>query len=445
LPWRGIARQLRYTREVGKRALIVDDSKSARLYLGRILEQHAIQVDSAESAEQAIEYLGNHRPDAIFMDHMMPGMDGLQAVQAIKDNPRTATIPIMMYTSQEGELYVGQARAFGAIGVLPKEIKPADVTKVLYQLHLADRPGLDLISDQAHIHASTHPVQVDWPLPAGALREQLTDLRRTVLAAFDSQGDRLLADMRTVLQEQHTPSVTPLPPARAWLPWTLAAVLAAACVACGVLVWQQNLRLSAAADQLARLQAVPVATAGAVQPAQPDDSADVAAPDFAAAAAGSGAADPASLRAGLRPIIQAVPYGVEPFSGTRLDAIRQLFDRLTAQGFQGNVDIRTYTGKFCLVGDATDGYSLAPDDLPYSKCDMVSGRDDAPASAGRIPVVMADLMATLRASSHDQIHAQISGGDAASLALYPAPSETLTAGEWNRVASANNRIEIRVR
>ena len=129
---------------MAKRALIVDDSKSARLSLARILEKHAIEVDTAESAEQAIEYLCTHRPDAIFMDHMMPGMDGLQAVQAIKNNPRTATIPIMMYTSQEGELYVGQARALGAIGVLPKQIKPADVTKVLYQLNLAvDRRSND--------------------------------------------------------------------------------------------------------------------------------------------------------------------------------------------------------------------------------------------------------------------------------------------------------------
>jgi len=42
----------------------------------------------------------------------MPGMDGFEAVSAIKNNPHTATIPIMMYTSQEGELYVGQARAW---------------------------------------------------------------------------------------------------------------------------------------------------------------------------------------------------------------------------------------------------------------------------------------------------------------------------------------------
>ena len=101
-----------------------------------MLEQHSLEVDSVGSAEQALEYLGHHRPDVIFMDHLMPGMDGFQAVQAIKNNPRTATIPIMMYTSQEGDLYVGQARALGASGVLPKQLEPVDVSKVLYQLNL---------------------------------------------------------------------------------------------------------------------------------------------------------------------------------------------------------------------------------------------------------------------------------------------------------------------
>ena len=123
-----------------KRALVVDDSKSARAFLARMLERYDIEVDTAESAEQAIDFLTRERPDVIFMDHLMPGMDGFQAVQTIKNNPQTATIPIMMYTSQEGELYLGQARALGAIGVLPKQIKPTDVSKVLYDLKLvADR------------------------------------------------------------------------------------------------------------------------------------------------------------------------------------------------------------------------------------------------------------------------------------------------------------------
>src|SRR5512136_1114547 len=120
----------------GKRALIVDDSRSARVILSRMLEQHGMAVDTAESAEQALEYLQRNRPDVIFMDHLMPGMDGFQAVQAIKADPLTATIPLMMYTSQEGELYVSQARALGAVGVLPKTVRPVDVSRILYQLHL---------------------------------------------------------------------------------------------------------------------------------------------------------------------------------------------------------------------------------------------------------------------------------------------------------------------
>ena len=66
----------------------------------------------------------------------MPGMDGFQAIQAIKGNPDTAMIPVVMYTSQEGELYVSQARALGAVGVLPKTVKQVDVSRVLYQLRL---------------------------------------------------------------------------------------------------------------------------------------------------------------------------------------------------------------------------------------------------------------------------------------------------------------------
>src|SRR6202021_3704162 len=111
-------------------------------------------VDGVESAEQAIDYLTRQRPDVIFMDHLMPGMDGFQAVQAIKNNPRTATIPIMRYSSQEGEVYLGQARALGAVGVLPKQIKQADVSKVLYQLHLVpDR--------RSSVQTSFRPLTVD--------------------------------------------------------------------------------------------------------------------------------------------------------------------------------------------------------------------------------------------------------------------------------------------
>ena len=107
-----------------KHALVVDDSKSAQIALKKQLEEHELVVALAESGEEALEFLEHESVDVIFMDHTMPGMDGLEALAAIKRNPRTAMIPVMMYTTKEGEVYVGQARALGGIGVLPKEVHP---------------------------------------------------------------------------------------------------------------------------------------------------------------------------------------------------------------------------------------------------------------------------------------------------------------------------------
>jgi CheY-like chemotaxis protein len=161
-----------------RRALVVDDSTSARAFLTRILERYELAVDGVESAEQAIEYLTHQRPDVIFMDHLMPGMDGFQAVQAIKNNPLTATIPIMMYTSQEGELYLSQARALGAIGVLPKQTKHTDVSKALDQLRLLGEPSLESdISVAGHADRRATRQQSAEPAgdAAGAARDRRGD------------------------------------------------------------------------------------------------------------------------------------------------------------------------------------------------------------------------------------------------------------------------------
>ena len=103
-----------------KTALIVDDSRTACLTLRRMLEREEFQVDVLDNAEAAVGYLRDHRPGIIFMDHLMPGMDGFQAVKEIKNNSLAAQIPIVMYTAKSGDLYVGQAQALGAVDILPK-------------------------------------------------------------------------------------------------------------------------------------------------------------------------------------------------------------------------------------------------------------------------------------------------------------------------------------
>ena len=466
-----------------KRALIVDDSRSARLFLARMLEKYEIDVDSAESAEAAIVYLASHRPDVIFMDHLMPGMDGFQAVQAIKNNPRTATIPILMYTSQEGELYLGQARALGAVGVLPKQIKPTDVSKVLYQLHLvADRRTSEqttfrpigvpsaadgLVEDQV-VAGSAGPVQ--RPLTDTLLREQFAELRRALVAGIDTQTDRITAEVRALLLEALPPAseahpihkVQPTP----W-GWIVAGVALAIALVSTALWWRDlTLLRSMAADlgqirvEMAQRAAPPPAPVAETLPLAPtsEDAAEV--PQAAGPAAGTapGAAPAATAaaseqsvrRPGLqpdgKPLVVTVPYGSDALGGPRLDAIRQILDRLAHQGSNGVVDIKTYPGRFCLMGNPTDGYSLAPDETPFSKCDVVGNpADEALSPAQRTPLGFANLVGSVRSSSHGTLDVQVAPGEpTASVVAYPQAATDLTAGEWNRAASANNRIELRL-
>ena len=441
-----------------KRALVVDDSRSARAFLSRILEKYAIQVDSAESAEQAIDYLGHHRPDVIFMDHMMPGMDGFQAVQAIKNNPRTATIPILMYTSQEGELYLGQARALGAVGVLPKQIKPADVSKVLYQLHLLqDRRTLEQSSFRPVPVATSEAVQAvealehTFPrtLTNGALREHFAELRRVLVASLDSHADRLRADLRAALDEAAALSApggfasarARLP---AWAPWATAGVMTVVALT-ALILWAQErgerLALQAQVTHLADVARAPALPA-TVPPA-------AASPGPASDLHPSGStAEPrrAGPGADLKPIVQAVPYGEDPLGGSRLDVLRDLFDRLAAQAYHGSVEIRTYPGRFCLMGNASDGFSLAPDETVFSKCDLVGAPGDTMSQPQRLSLGFANLLAELRKRTHGSVDVQIQGADPASTVVpYPPISDALTAGEWNRAGAANNRLEVRVR
>src|SRR5689334_5848957 len=276
-----------------KRALIVDDSKSARVFLSRILEKYEIDVDNAENAEAAIEYLGSHRPDVIFMDHMMPGMDGFQAVQAIKNNPRTATIPILMYTSQEGELYLGQARALGAVGVLPKQIKPADVSKVLYQLHLvADRrTGEQSTFKQVNLEAVDNSAPGaappgSKPLTDTALREQFAELRRALVASIDTQSERITSDVRLLLQDA-MPNFAPTRAPESRTPWVLASIALVVALASAGLWWHEARFPQDLVRELGELKraavTAPAATDGPAPAVESDGSAvspsDEASPD----------------------------------------------------------------------------------------------------------------------------------------------------------------------
>lgn len=122
-------------------ALVVDDSKSARFALRKYLEAHAYQVQTAESADEAFRYLQDRRPDVIFLDHVMPGADGFDVIRQIKNNPKTAAVPVVICSSNEGEAFVQQALARGAADVLQKPPSQEQLRAVLENLHKDAAPA----------------------------------------------------------------------------------------------------------------------------------------------------------------------------------------------------------------------------------------------------------------------------------------------------------------
>jgi CheY-like chemotaxis protein len=440
-----------------KRALIVDDSKSARVILSRMLEKFDIEVDTAEAAEAAIEYLKSNRPDAIFMDHLMPGMDGLQAVQIIKGNPETAMIPIMMYTSQEGELYVGQARALGAMGVLPKQVRPVDVSKVLYELHLLpDRRDMDeavlapveLQANAGVLHAvPSPPANATAGAPAGAdwarrveaaVKDSAVDLRRFMVASLDSFATRIVGDLREATAvaaarpaAEPVPAAAPPPRPLLW-PWIASLVVAACACAALLFLWIQ------ARDELTKSRAeLAAASATNTQLAQARAELADTVKDLTSALAAAPSAP------GTTPLsrTEMVPYGESPLDRGRVDALRDLVTKLEAQGFRGLVKITSGAGIFCLSGNASDGYAPAAPTLPFGKCDLVGNpADDSASGQQRQSLAFANLVAGIRQRSGGAIGVAIDSANKPAVP-YPARSEALTAGEWNKAALANNRVD----
>jgi CheY-like chemotaxis protein len=418
------------------------------------------------------------------MDHLMPGMDGFQAVQSIKNNPRTATIPIMMYTSQEGELYLGQARALGAVGVLPKQIKPADVSKVLYDLRLvpdrrnreqstftpltdvaaADQAATDTTVQMPVVSAASSPVSPEASdtaatatppvitppvltpemrtLIESTIRGEVGELRRMFTASFDAQSDRILHEVRSLLPDP--PSVTEPRVAqrrgrRSLWGWAAASAALLAALTLGALLYRQAGELDALRARVGELQ---TQLAAATERPAPEPQPAIETPDAAAPAAGT-----AISAATLTPISEFVPYGEVPLSGARVESVRSLLERLATEGFRGIVEITTYAGRYCLKGTAPDALTMADDAALHTKCESVGNPFyDSLSPAARQSMEFANVAARVRKSTQGAIDVRVTSGDSRALeSTYPAVTDTLTAGEWNKAAAANNRIDIRLK
>jgi CheY-like chemotaxis protein len=123
------------------KALVVDDSRLARIALSKLLQKRGVEVEVVGTGGEALDFLrGQVLPDVVFMDYMMPDMDGFEATRSIRDEHADA-VPVVMYTSQDTADDREKARQLGIAGFLSKPSGEHNLDDVLSQLNslLAER------------------------------------------------------------------------------------------------------------------------------------------------------------------------------------------------------------------------------------------------------------------------------------------------------------------
>jgi CheY-like chemotaxis protein len=420
-----------------KRALVVDDSRSARLVLKRQLIKHGIAVDEAASAEEALEYLLHDKPHAIFMDHMMPGMDGFEAVRIIKANPATALIPIMMYTSKEGgELYLGQARALGAVGVLPKEVQSVDLVAKLRSLHLLD-PTPDNTTLPARDTQPFSPAREIAALAREAADDHMIELLQTHLEAQSRRLHTSIHSAMSSLLEEVREPVAPAPPRR-WPAVVCGMVLGAALVLGGH-----------------KLLLVDEADAEAATPRVASEARTAPAPSQLLLAAlaqqrSRGDQEHASLLKAVEWSLNReglFPPGAIPFDDQRLNAINELVQMLHQGGFQGSIHLTAHAGSFCMIEDEQGNLVLAPDSLPVAACASFASEATRLQRSGQLKsAAFASFASRTPLIEGSPVRLVVSLADSNNPRTdYPIIDSYLLAGDWNAIARQNQRVEVGLR
>jgi twitching motility two-component system response regulator PilG len=104
----------------GLKVLVVDDSKTIRRTAETLLSKEGCEVVTAIDGFDALAKVADHRPDIVFVDIMMPRLDGYQACALIKNNKQYRSTPVIMLSSKDGLFDRARGRIVGSEHYLTK-------------------------------------------------------------------------------------------------------------------------------------------------------------------------------------------------------------------------------------------------------------------------------------------------------------------------------------
>ncbi|NOY80596.1 MAG: response regulator [Kiritimatiellaeota bacterium] len=134
--------------------LVVDDDERNRILLSDVLAARGYRVLTAENGEEALRLVNEEAPDAVLLDIMMPGIDGIEVCRRIRRNEEAAMLPIIMVTALSEREPRVRSIAAGADDFLTKPIDPAEVAlrvrNAVHRKHLMDALRKSL-EEQRHL------------------------------------------------------------------------------------------------------------------------------------------------------------------------------------------------------------------------------------------------------------------------------------------------------
>ncbi|MGZ3159046.1 MAG: response regulator [Burkholderiaceae bacterium] len=449
--------------------LIVDDSKTAQHLLKRMLQKYHLQIDVVSSAEEALAYLSYNHPAVIFLDHQMTGMTGMEALKTIKASPHTALIPVVMYTSQQDDLFVSQAIALGAQDILAKgAMQPSNLERVLQVLNIrTDATGTSehgeeskaeapLVAQRAATSvASTvkeQPVQdVDKVrLQIGRLFEiHIADVRNQINNSTQFIVKRLSTNIEKSANKEAVIGGASLSAVKSVVKNIISAerqriavssnlLLAAITLGIGFLgyaLWQVQGELKEASKNLLAAAEIkktetPAVTALPINKLMAD----------------ANPADNASLLRAIGWVQNAdfqFNYGEPPLNDLQLSNLNKLVNILADAGYKGPLLVDINFGNVCLEAGDANAWRLARNDLPATQCKMLKDLNPKFLVTDFLTVPYQNFEKSALPLKDGRISIRlISSGLNVPHTEYPLIRATTTAGEWNAAALRNNRISI---
>lgn len=111
----------------GTRALIIDDSATVTAALGRMLLQNRYHLDTAADAESGLARIATDPPEIVFLDIVLPGINGFEALRRIRRNAASRDIPVIMMSGNEQATEQFYAQRIGADDFMKKPFSRYEV------------------------------------------------------------------------------------------------------------------------------------------------------------------------------------------------------------------------------------------------------------------------------------------------------------------------------